>query len=145
MKPRDLRQDRRESRQGSTLVEGAMVTSLFLLLAVSVIDLGQFAYHRQALMERTRIALRAGAAGALTPAQIAAMVVYSRPQAPAGQARGFQGLTLENVTVQVLEPGGADARIIVRIHGFKYPGMTPLLGNVAGAFDLRMASPLETP
>lgn len=140
-----LRQRRRRWCKGSALVEGAMVMGLFLLLTASVVEFGHLLHQRQALVERIRSAVRAGAVRALAPEQIAAIVVFGKPQAPEGTAAGFQGLKLSDVNVQILDPGTDNQRLVVSVRAPQPRTATPFLASTLGAIEIRMSSPLEAP
>lgn len=140
-----LRERRLQRRKGSALVEGAMVLSLFMLLTASVVEFGHLLHQQQALMEQVRDAVRAGAVKSLAPEQIAAMVVFGTPQAPEGIAAGFQGLKLDDVNVQILDPGTDNQRIVVSVRAPRRRIATPFLASTLGAIELRMSSPLESP
>lgn len=140
-----LRERQFRRRKGSALVEGAMVMSLFLLLTASVVEFGHLLHQRQALMERIRTAVRAGAVRSLAPEQIAAMVVFGTPQAPEGIVAGFQGLNPADVNVQILDPGTDGQRVVVIVRAPRRRTATPFLASTLGAIELRMSSPLESP
>lgn len=141
----NLRERRDHRRKGSALIEGAMVMSLFLLLTISVVDLGHFLYQQHALVEHTRAAVRAGVVKSLTSEQIASMVVFGSPQKPDNTNLGFQGLRLENVDVKLLDRGTEEQRVVVRIRGLKRQTMTPFLAGAMETVGLEMSSPLEIP
>jgi hypothetical protein len=127
------------------LVEGAMVMSLFVLLAAAVVEFGHLMHQEQALAERTRAAVRAGAVRSLTPEQVAAMVVFGEPQPPEGTAAGFQGLRLADVNVRILDRGTDDQRIAVTVRAPRRRTVTPFLAFTPSVIELRMSSPMESP
>ncbi len=134
---------RRKGRRGSALVEGALVMSAFLALTVSIVDVAQFFHQQHALVEQARAAVRTGSMKNLSREEIASMVVFGQARPPAGKVEGFQGLRLENVNVEILDPGTALQRVVVHIHGLKRRWITPLLPGASDNLHLRIASPME--
>ena len=137
------RLSRRRGQRGSTLIEGALVMSAFLVLTVSIVDVAHFFHQQHALVEQTRVAVRAGSVRNLAREEIASMVVFGQARPPEGNPRGFQGLRLDNVDVEILDRGTAEQRVIVHIRGLKYRLITPLLPGTTDNLRLQIASPLE--
>lgn len=120
----------RRANQGQALVEAALVTLAFLLLFVGAFDFGQVFFVHQSLVERARAAARWGAVHPYHPEAIRNYVLYGRPLA-AEPARpvGFLGLTPANVSVSRFDAGTEADRIVVRIEGYRFYFLTPLIAG----------------
>jgi Flp pilus assembly protein TadG len=67
------------------MVELSLIGSLFFVLVIGLMDVGQTLFFQQALLERARAAARWGAAtDPANSAGIQNMVLYSQPAAPEG-------------------------------------------------------------
>jgi hypothetical protein len=135
---------RGRGQRGAALVEGALVMSAFVILTVSIVDVAHFFHQQHALVEQTRAAVRTGSVRNLSREEIASMVVFGQTRPPPGTERGFQGLRLDNVGVEILDHGTAEQRIVVTIRGLKYRLITPLLPGTTDNLRLQIASPLES-
>jgi len=135
---------RRRGQRGSALVEGALVMSAFVILTVSIVDVAHFFHQQHALVEQARAAVRTGSVRNLSHEEIASLVVFGKAHPPEGAARGFQGLRLDDVIVEILDRGTAEQRVIVHIRGLKYKLITPLLPGTTDNLRLQIASPLES-
>jgi TadE-like protein len=92
--------------RGQGLVEGALVLLVFLALLLGVIDCGQVVFAHQALLERTREAVRWGIVRPYdgTGDQVANQILYDQPDEPRVATAGFLGLTRANIQVRHQPP-----------------------------------------
>src|SRR6266498_1994826 len=93
------RSTRRRAVRGSALVELALIAILFFGIIIAIMDLAQFLFCEQALIERARAGARWGAVTDPTnTAAIKNVVLYAQSTVPVGAAPYF-GLTPEMVSV----------------------------------------------
>uniref|UniRef100_Q01SC1 TadE family protein n=1 Tax=Solibacter usitatus (strain Ellin6076) TaxID=234267 RepID=Q01SC1_SOLUE len=129
-------------RRGSTIVELSLVGSLFFILLLGIMDMGQFLFVQQAIVERARSAARWGAV--TDPANTAAiqnMVLYLQPAAPVHGTPSF-GLTPAMVAVSTVDPGTDDYRLTVRISGYSYQVLSPYLAASYQGSPITISVPL---
>ena len=94
--------DLHKRRRGQGLIEATLVLLVFFALLLGIVDCGQVLYAHQALVERVRSAVRWGTVHPYDGAgeQVLNLVLYDQPDPPRADARGFLGLTRENVQVR---------------------------------------------
>jgi len=125
---------RPKTRRGSAMVELSLIGSLFFVLVIGLMDVGQTLFFQQALLERARTAARWGAATDPTNgAGIQNMVLYLQPAAPEGGVTSF-GLTPTMVGVSTPDAGTDNYRLVVQISGYPVKLLSPYLaGSYKGA------------
>jgi Flp pilus assembly protein TadG len=115
------------SEYGQAIVETCLVLFVLLAFFVATVDLGQYLYFHQSLVERARAAARYGAVNPGDRTGIQNVAVYNDP---AGTANGATPLLPEMTTamVAVCLPGdagcaspatGPDWRVTVTITGYQ--------------------------
>ena len=116
------------------MIELSLIGSLFFVLVIGLMDVGQTLFLQQAILERARSAARWGAA--TDPANkvgIQNMVLYLQPSAPEGGVPSF-GLTPAMVDVSTPDAGTDNYRLVVQISGYPVKLLSPYLaGNYKGA------------
>ena len=123
-----------KTRRGSVMVELSLIGSLFFVLVIGLMDVGQTLFLQQALLERVRSAARWGAATDPTnSAGIQSMVLYLQPTAPEGGVPSF-GLTSTMVSVSTPDAGTDNYRLVVQVSGYPVKLLSPYLaGSYKGA------------
>jgi Flp pilus assembly protein TadG len=117
--------NRRES--GQAIIETCLTLFVLLAFLVGTVDMGQFLYFHQSLVERARAAARYGAVNPADRDGIRNVAVYNDP---AGSANGATPLIPDMTTgmVAVCLPGdvdcadpatGPDWRVTVTITGYR--------------------------
>jgi hypothetical protein len=136
-----------ESRQrrGQALLESALVTLVFIVLLVGVMDIGQFLFVHQTLVERGRNALRYGVVRPFDAAAIRNMVLYNQPSAPPGgqSAPGIFGLTPSMVSVTRQDATFNEDRVILTISGYPFRFFTPFIAGLARGKPITVSLPYE--
>ena len=133
---------RRQTSRGSVLVELSLVGLIFFVLLIGVVDVGQFLFIQQAIVERARAAARWGAATDPTnTAAIQNMVLYWRPTAPPDGKPSF-GLAASMVNVSTPDAGTDNYRLIVQISGYSYKVLSPYLANSYVGRPITVSVPL---
>lgn len=133
-KSRSRKRQSRSRQRGQSLIEAALVMTVFFALLVGVMDIGQVVFAHQSLTERVRAAVRWGSIHQWDgPEAVANYVLYKQPQAPLEAKDGFLGLTRENVRVVHREPSPDrpdDETLTVTIVDFKTQTFTPGFAQV---------------
>src|SRR5262252_992713 len=95
----EFKQRRHGSSRGSAIVDCAFIFTVFFCMLIRTFDFGQFLFIHQALVERTRGAVRWGAVNDATTGEIQNMVLYGQSTTPTGSPTGYFNLTSTMVTV----------------------------------------------
>ncbi|MCU1236896.1 MAG: TadE family protein [Candidatus Solibacter sp.] len=130
------------ARRGSAMVELSLVGTLFFALLIGIMDMGQFLFLQQAMVERVRTAARWGAV--TDPSNTSAiqnMVLYLQPATPVNGTASF-GLTRAMVSVSTADSGTDDYRLIIRVSGYSYNLLTPYLAGSYKGVPISMSVPL---
>ena len=114
------------ARRGSTLVEGAIVLVVFLVVLVGIMDMGQVLFFHHFLNDRVRFGARYGVVHSYDPAAIKNVVSYNSPTAPDGGG-GMFGLTPSMVQVTHSDIGTPNERIKVSITTYAMHFVSPWL------------------
>ncbi len=124
------------------MVELALISILFFGIIFATMDLAQFLFSEQALVERARSAARWGAVTDPTNfTAIKNVVLYAQSTVPVGGTPLF-GLTSDMVTVSTPEAGTDNYRLVVTISGYSFQLISPFLhGKFSGA-PITVAVPL---
>ena len=122
------------SRRGSVMVELSLVGTLFFVLLLGIVDLGQYLFIQQAIVERARAAARWGAVTDPTNSgAIRNMVLYLQPTVPTNGTPSL-GLAAAMVNVSTADPGTDNYRLVVQISGYSSQVLSPYLaGSYRGA------------
>jgi TadE-like protein len=123
------------SERGQTLIEGALALMVFFSLLFGVIDCGLVLVRHQSLVERVRSAVRWGVVRPWDGSgeQIANLILYDQPTAPAGATGSYLGLTRDNVQVryQPASPTRPDDEMLsVSIVNFHYQFLSPWITQI---------------
>jgi hypothetical protein len=134
---------RRQTTSGSVLVELALISLIFFLILIGILDFGQFLFCQQAVVERARSAARWGAVtDPLNSLAITNMALYSHPIAPTdGTAPSF-GLTPAMVNVSAPDEGTDNYRLVVQISGYSFQSFSPFLARRYTGAPIRVSVPL---
>jgi len=139
-----VRRTRTSTENGNTLVESALIVTVFLTMLISLLDLGLILFLHLTLVERVRSAVRTAIVSGSDDTAIKNLVVYQQTSDP-GTGAGFYGLTPANVRVSFAARGMADQRVTVVVTGLTYPVYTPLLASTLRNMPVQVTIPLETP
>ena len=136
-----------KSCRGQALLEGALVTLVFLVLFIGIFDVGQVLFVHQSLVERARDAVRYGVVRPYDADAIQNMVVYGQPGAPGEvngtPAPGFLGLSASMVSVSRQDATFNEDRIVVAIRNYPFTFFTPFIAGVYQARPIVAALPYE--
>ena len=135
---------RRQSEKGGVMLEAALTISVFLMMLIGVLDLGQFLYIQQALTERARMAVRVGAVQQLSTTDVTNLVLYG-VTSPSEAAGRFFNLSPSNVSVTTPDSGTNAARLVITISGAQFPLYSPLLPRSMSNLRVQVSSPVESP
>jgi hypothetical protein len=125
------------------MVEASLVFAIFALLLIAAFDFAQFLFVHQALVERARFAARWGAIR--NPADsdsIQNMILYNRPDSPPDGTPTYFGLSRGNVLVGNTDRGTDNYRINVRISGYTYKVISPLMAGTYTGPPILVSVPL---
>jgi len=125
---------RRRSDRGQSFVESTFVMLAFFALLFGVIDCGQMLVAHQALVERTRVAVRWGVVHPWdgTGDQVANLILYNQTGEPSAAVDGFLGLTRENVRVTYQPasvPRPDDEMLSVAVVNYRYRFISPWIAQ----------------
>lgn len=127
---------RRARRSGQAIVESALILLVFLATLIGAMDFGQLLLTHQALVNRTREAIRWAVVNQWdgTGDKIANRIRYNSTTVPEGSPSPYFGITRENVQVTytagtVANPN--DEIITVAIVNYQYKLFSPW---IAGSF-----------
>jgi Flp pilus assembly protein TadG len=134
---------RRHSTSGSVLVELALISLIFFVILIGILDFGQFLFWQQAMVERARSAARWGAVtDPSNSLAITNMALYCHPIAPTdGTAPSF-GLTAAMVNVSAPDEGTDNYRLVVQISGYSFQSFSPFLARRFTGAPIRVSVPL---
>jgi Flp pilus assembly protein TadG len=129
------RRKSRSSEQGATLLEFAIVASMFFTAMFGVLEFGRLLFTHNALRDAARRGARYAVVRKNDAAGVAAvknMVVYGDPNAnPATATPVAPGMTASNVQVDYVNFNGIQlsARASVSIINYQYKFFVPLMGT----------------
>ena len=134
---------RRQKGQG--LLEGALVTVVFLGVVIGMIDIGQVLFIHQSLVERVRATLRYG------PTALENMILYNQSTVPgaddpnAPPPPGFLGVTRDMITVSRQDATFAEDRLVITVQGYPFRFLTPFLAASYTGQPIQATTPYEIP
>lgn len=135
-------QGRSRPNRGSTLVELALIATVFFVLLIGAADFGQFLFIQQAIVQRVQMAARWGAASDPTNrTAIQNMVLYAQPVAPP-YGRGSFGLTPSMVSVTTPDAGTDNYRLVVQVSGYSQKILSIFIAGVYKGAPITVAIPL---
>lgn len=121
------------NQRGNGLVEAALALLVFMSMLLCVFDFAQVLYLHQSITERVREALRYGIVNSYDATAIQNYVLYGQPTQPAGASPYFS-LTSNMVSVQRVDAGTSEDRIVITVSNFPYVFLSPYIaGNKTGA------------
>ena len=130
---------RGRSQRGSALIESSLVLLTFLAMLIGIVDFGQILFTHQAMVERTRKALRWAVVHPYdgTGDQIASLIMYGQPESFEGERSGFEtkgflGVDRDNVHVAYTpgtEDDPNDARLTVSIVDYEFQFFSPWIAK----------------
>lgn len=130
-------------RRGSVMVEMSLIATIFLVLLLGIVDMGQFLFFQQALVERARNAARWGAVSDPTnTAAIQNMVLYAQSSAPTNGTQPSFGLTAGMITVSTPDAGTDNYRLVVQISGYSFQTVSPYLAPSYAGAPITVSVPL---
>jgi Flp pilus assembly protein TadG len=124
----------RESEQGSTIVESALVLLTVVSMILFVFDMGRMLLTQQFIAERTRVTARMAAVNNWDASAAANYLCYNSTTAPAlvgGVSQpGFLGLVPSKVSYTTLGTAGSpDYRLKVTVSGVAVLTWIPYMSN----------------
>jgi Flp pilus assembly protein TadG len=129
--------------RGSALVEMALVAALLFVIILGIMDLAQFLFCEQALVERARAAARWGAVTEPTnTTAITNVVLYSQATVPAGATPSL-GLTSAMVSVSTPDANTDNYRLVVTLSGYSFQLLSPFISGRYGGAPITVAVPLD--
>ena len=134
---------RRRSRQGDIFVEAALILGVVLFTLIGILDLGQVLVFHQGLAERVRTGARWAVVNPYAPAQIKNMVVYNKPDPPAGAKPLLPYLSTAMVTTSLVDPDTPEARVLVVVSNYPFRFFTPLIAGAYKAKPIAASLPIE--
>ncbi len=137
----------RKNEAGATLVEFAIIGTVFLSIMFGVIEFGRLYWTHNALRDAARRGVRYAAirrndsAGQLA---VKNMVVYGNPAG--GTTPLISGLTTNNVGIEYVNYDGVQlsSRATVKITNYKFNFMVPLVGGAINMPAYRTSLPGES-
>jgi len=125
------------SRRGQALVESALVTLVFVVVLIGVMDMGQVMFVHQTMTERSRNAVRYGAVRPYNPVAIRNMFLYDQPTVPGEElpdgdqslVPGLFDLDASMVQVARMDADTAEDRIVLTIANYPFRLFTPFIAG----------------
>ena len=139
----------RNGRRGAAIIEASLTLMLFLIFWFSLFDFGFVLYFHQTLMHQARTAARYGVViDTSVPAnltQVQNVFLFNDPSNAAGLTNGVLGMNSSNVsvTVQPAALGQPVPRLVVKVHGYQYPLITPTVAGLHNGKDIVASLPME--
>jgi Flp pilus assembly protein TadG len=134
---------RRRTIRGDVLVELALISLIFFVILIGILDFGQFLFCQQAVVERARSAARWGALTDPTNSQaITNMALYNHAIAPTNGTAPSFGLTAAMVSVSAPDEGTDNYRLVVQISGYSFQSFSPFLARRFTGAPIRVSVPL---
>jgi len=137
-----MRQTRK--KRGQAMIEAALVCLILVNVLIGTLDIGQVLFIRQTFTARVRAAARYGAVTNADETAIKNMVRYGQATVPDGAPAGVFGLTAGMISVEKLDVGASEQRVVVTISGFPYRFYTPWIHGVFTGRNITASAPLET-
>jgi hypothetical protein len=132
-----------KQRKGSTLVESSVVLTMFLVILIGVLDMGQILFFHQFLTERVRSGARYAVVHTFNPVAVANVVAFNDPSPLAGTA-GIFGLTAAMVVVTHYDAGTLSDRVQVQVTGYQMRFLSPWLAGVFTPGPFQAVAPVES-
>lgn len=115
-------------QKGAAFVDVALILSVFIFVFMGIVDFAQIMHTQQSLVERARNAARVGAVAGLSNDAIRNLIMYQTTSATGGT--GAFGLTASNISIDRLNAGTAEQRLVVKIQNLDYKSFSPLINRV---------------
>jgi hypothetical protein len=112
--------------KGAVVLETALVLILFLVTVLSIVDVGQVIFFRQAVIHSVERGLRFAVVRPYDQAAIRNMVVY-RTATPDQYSNPVAGLSPDMVQVALLDVDTTRERIQIQVTGYPLSFVNPLL------------------
>ena len=135
----------KSSRRGSTLVETTLILLTFVVMCIGVLDVGQFLYLEQSIVERTRQVARTAIVQNYTADQVVNAVLYGSTESRDPGSPGYLGLSTANVSATIADPTANEKRLVVVVKGLQLVTFSPFLPRQMKSLPVRISIPLETP
>lgn len=119
---------RRGNQRGSSLVETSLVLIVFISMLLGIFDFGQVLFLHQSITEHIRDGLRYGVVNTFDATAIQNVVRFGQAVPPDGAAPYF-GLTPAMVSVQRLDSGTNDDRIVITVSNYPYLFVSPFIAG----------------
>ena len=130
-------------RQGSTLVESAIMLLVFLVILIGILDVSQILFFHHLLNDRAHIGARYAVVHVYDATAIANVVVYGTASPEPGAA-GLFGLSPSMVQVHHRDAGTAWDRVEVQVSGYNLRFLSPWIAGVFAPGPFRAVMPLES-
>jgi Flp pilus assembly protein TadG len=154
---KSIKRSKRE--RGNSLVEGALVIGMFLMMLIAIIDFGQVLFVHATLTERVRNAVRLAVLDSSCDATCVQNLVLYRSKTVPDSNRSTDGIGLVNLTaanVVVTVPDDAttstgstlaNRRLTVTLTNYQYVVVAPFIWH-AGTAQMKpitATAPVESP
>ncbi len=134
---------RRKHQKGAMVLESALATTVFFMLVMGIVDIGQILFTRASIAERMRGALRGGAIGYDATA-IQNYVLYGT-RTPASGATPSFNLTSSMVNVTRLDQNTSADRVQITVSNYPVIFYTPFLARRTVAAPIVAVQASEAP
>lgn len=126
-------------QRGQTMVEAALVLSLFMMIILGLVNFGYILWMHQTLEHRARTAARYGVINPTDTTGMQNMVLYN---STTGSGPGMFGLTASNVLAAHNSSSSFEERINVTVTGYQFFLWFP--GMAINGKDITVSLPVET-
>jgi Flp pilus assembly protein TadG len=134
-----MRHTQHRKQCGQSMVEAALVLSLFMMVILGLVNFGYILWMHQTLEHRARTAARYGVINPTDTTGMQNMVLYN---STTGSGPAMFGLTASNVSAVHSSSNSFEDRINVTVSGYQFflwfPGM-----SIQGK-DITVSLPVET-
>jgi len=130
-------------RRGSVMVELTLIFVLFSTLLIGILDFGQSLFYQQGVVERVRVAARYGSIHDPTDTTaITNVLLYNQSQTPTDGRSAYFRLSASMVNVSTAGAGTDNYRLVVKLSGYSFPMITPLLSSSYSGPPITVSQPL---
>ena len=134
-----MRQIHHRRQRGQSMVEAALVLSLFMMVILGLVNFGYILWMHQTLEHRVRAAARYGVINPTDTTGMQNMVLYN---STTGTGPGMFGLTASNVSAVHSSSDSFEDRINVTVARYQFFLWFP--GRAINGKDITVSLPVET-
>ncbi|MFN0086334.1 MAG: TadE/TadG family type IV pilus assembly protein [Blastocatellia bacterium] len=120
---------RNRSERGATMPEMALAGVIFFMASFAVIEFGRLLWTHNALVDATRKGARYAVMNAQNTTATQNMVVYGKAAPTGSDTPILSGLTTGQVTVTYTSFGVKKGTVEVKISGYQFNFVIPLVGS----------------